>query len=456
MMNGPVRTIVSVVFVLLMIAAAFSLAPIQDETYYWTWSRIPAWSYVDHPPATAWILAASDLVFGSGLAALRIPTLLAISITAFASYGAAERLNASGSLALLLLCGAPMFAVGYLPATPDPFQGAAAALAAYALVRAYQGERRFAFFAAFLLVASILIKHTSALLLAGAFLGACSTREGRALLKRKETWLGIFAGFLVLAPWLYTELSSQGSLAFQSARTFQRGNTRGLVAIPVLLGGLMIALGPVTAALLLWRGSRAVSPIERVLYGGALVLIAACVLPVWLGGGELNWTMPALVFAAPALAASLEGRAKQVARAAAYVCAAIVALCLVHVVHPFFPLPANKDTTRRGEVFVSVAARAGALAERHHAKMIVTRRYQTASTIRYHLNDVIPVLELGTTRRSQYDVWPRPRPQPGDTVIIVLNEELPADYLALESETVDRFTLTVAKVSGGAVARSTP
>lgn len=467
MMNQRVFRGLVAVFAIAVIAAAFALTPIQDETYYWAWSQAPAWSYVDHPPGVAWILATSTLVFGTGVAALRIPALLAMALTALAAYAAARRLKDrdAGMLALLALFGAPMFAIGYLPATPDPFQGAAAALAAYAVVRAFEDRRGFwVFFAAFLLLASILLKHTSALLAAGAFLGALATAEGRALLKRKELWLGVALGALCLTPWLSSELATHGgSFAFQADRTLHRGSARPLTALPMLLGGLMIALGPVTAALLLYNGARAARarlvPAQVALFAGAFALIAACLVPVALGGGELNWTMPALAFAGPALAASLELRAKNFARVAGYVSTAILLVLLAHVVHPFLPIPAKKDTTRRGEAFVAVAQRARELAAQHGAKMIVTRRYQTASMMRFHLHDALPVLELGTARKSQYDAWPRPTPQPGDVVIVVLNEALPAElplFVLADSEHVDPFTLTVAKIGQAPVARTDP
>src|SRR5688572_4738397 len=111
---------------LVLIAASFSLPVIQDESYYWAWSRQLSLVYVDHPPATAWILRGSALIFGSGVVGLRVAALAAMAITAAAIVAAAERLRpGSKNQALLILLAAPMFLIGYLPATPDPFQGAA-------------------------------------------------------------------------------------------------------------------------------------------------------------------------------------------------------------------------------------------------------------------------------------------------------------------------------------------
>ncbi len=43
-----------------------------DEAYYWTWSQQLALSYYDHPPLNAWLLALTDLLFGTNKFGLRI------------------------------------------------------------------------------------------------------------------------------------------------------------------------------------------------------------------------------------------------------------------------------------------------------------------------------------------------------------------------------------------------
>jgi hypothetical protein len=224
---------------------------------------------------------------------------------------------------------------------------------------------------------------------------------------------------LVLAPWLYADLSSgaASSLQFQEARVLSRGNSRGLLAVPIFFGGILLALGPAGGAMLFT--SRKMHPLSF----AALLLLAACFVPVLKGGGELNWSMPALIFALPALKTRFERAARGVALASA----AVLAVLLVHVAYPFLPIPAKNDTTRRGAGFAEVARSAKALADQTGAHLIITRRYQLASMMRYHMGDALPVLELGSARRSQYDVWPKPELRPGETALLVLGSpDLPA------------------------------
>lgn len=59
------------------LGVTFTLAPVGDEAYYWVWSLRPDWSYFDHPPLNAWLLALSRMIAGDTLFALRLPPLMA-------------------------------------------------------------------------------------------------------------------------------------------------------------------------------------------------------------------------------------------------------------------------------------------------------------------------------------------------------------------------------------------
>jgi 4-amino-4-deoxy-L-arabinose transferase-like glycosyltransferase len=60
---------------------AWALPPIQDEAYYFYWSRFLDWGYFDHPPAVSW-LASSGVIWPSSTLAARAGTLL-LSLLAF-------------------------------------------------------------------------------------------------------------------------------------------------------------------------------------------------------------------------------------------------------------------------------------------------------------------------------------------------------------------------------------
>ncbi len=418
--NAKVQLAVTAILILL---AAAALPPDFDETYYWAWSRSLAWSYYDHPPGIAWVLRVATALFGDGILGVRSVALGSSAIVVLCSVASVQRLVSpehrviARELAVFSLLGAPMFVLGYLPATPDPLQGAAVALAAYLVVRAGgplgQGPLP-AFLAGFALSAGVLIKHTTGFLALGALPFAFALPAAR----RPAPWLGVALGSLLLVPWLLSDPST----VFQLDRVITSA-PRGPLAIPLTVGAMLGTLGPATALGLLVLPFVRLQPVERVLAGGAGALILACVAAVWFGTGEANWPMPAMVFALPALVGFVVrrgGRLLRAVRATARITAVLMMVALLHVLYPFLPFPPAKDRTLRSAGFAEVAAAARDTAARIGAHTVIARRYQIASELRYHLQDELTVHELGTSRRSQYDRWPHPPLCRGEPAVLVL------------------------------------
>ena len=51
-----------------------------DEAQYWTWSQQLDWSYVTKGPLLAWLIAASESLFGHGDWQVRLPGWIAASL----------------------------------------------------------------------------------------------------------------------------------------------------------------------------------------------------------------------------------------------------------------------------------------------------------------------------------------------------------------------------------------
>lgn len=47
------------------------LPPSEDELYYWAWAKDLHWSYFDHPPMVAYLIALSTKIFGDNLFGIR-------------------------------------------------------------------------------------------------------------------------------------------------------------------------------------------------------------------------------------------------------------------------------------------------------------------------------------------------------------------------------------------------
>lgn len=443
----------------MMLLAAAHLPVAFDEAYYWTWSRAPAWSYFDHPPATAWLIAATTAVFGDNRLGLRLLSLGSCVVLALGSIATtyrivpADRRHRAGRLVLLTLAGSLMFVVGYLPATPDPVQGAVLGVAAYLLVRAAE-RPAFAVGAGFLLVAGVLVKHSSALIAIGALIGLATTAEGRDLLKKPALWAGVVVGGALLVPWLAADAG--GATEFQAARVFTGKSPRGPVAIPMTVGAMLLTLGvPVSIGMFVRPRGAAV----RALTFGAWALLVGCAAAAWLGTGEVNWVMPALAFALPAVVSVVVGTRWDRAYGIVTAVTSVVWLVgLAHVVVPFLPIAPAKDRTMRPAGFSAIAEAAAELAAQHGATVIVTRRYQVASMMRFHLRDRIDVHELGTSRKSQFDRWTRPSVCAGDPVIAVLpNDRVPFASKPIQpavrvprrrgDTTIDHYVVTALRVT---------
>ncbi|MBK8011410.1 MAG: glycosyltransferase family 39 protein [Deltaproteobacteria bacterium] len=463
----------------LIVAAAFRLPVLYDEAYYWTWSRTLASSYVDHPPGIAYILRAFTTVLGDGYLGLRTPALMAMGIVGFTCWVSARRLSTpetrgrAGELAIATLGGSLMFGLGYLASTPDPYQGAILSLGACFLIDALgehdgtPARRGSAFGASFCFLAAVLIKLSSFAVLIGVVVGLVSHPKGRRLLRAPGFMAGAISALFLGLPWLSAEwmaiagsvasaasaatvdtprawtlagmdvgrsagmtAGAAASAAFQWARVAHGHPARGLVAVPLVLGAMMLTFGPLTTLSLgrlsvatlkprVWKHDH---PAHRALLWGSAVLLLACMGAAWLGAGELNWPMPALITAAPVIAARVARDPPAHRRWFAWstrVFTGLVMVLLVHVVHPFLPMEAGRDRTLRSAGFDTVTHAVEVVARKEGVKAVLVDRYQLASMLRYHSLDRLKVVERGRARRSQYDVWPRPRLCPGDRVLVV-------------------------------------
>jgi len=94
-LNSPMSTkVLWLLFAILVVAKilfTFASAVAPDEAYYWTWSQNLTWSYYDHPPLNAWLIAITDFVFGTNIVGLRAGALLSFAGTLYIMYLFAAR-----------------------------------------------------------------------------------------------------------------------------------------------------------------------------------------------------------------------------------------------------------------------------------------------------------------------------------------------------------------------------
>jgi hypothetical protein len=93
---------------------AGNLPPLDDELYYWCWSKELQLSYYDHPPMTALMIRASTELFGDTLFAVRLPACVATAIV----LGVIGWLTRPRSI-LFGTVFTPLFTLGAVIVTPD-------------------------------------------------------------------------------------------------------------------------------------------------------------------------------------------------------------------------------------------------------------------------------------------------------------------------------------------------
>lgn len=125
---------------------ALKLPLTGDEAYFWEWARHPALSYYDHPPLAGWILAMTTSIFGSTVAGIRIPAVLAMSLVFVFLHRMTYEISGSqqtASLAGLLAMGIPLLEVGGILYSTDTPLMLSGILGGYFFYRAIEhGSRR--------------------------------------------------------------------------------------------------------------------------------------------------------------------------------------------------------------------------------------------------------------------------------------------------------------------------
>ncbi len=441
----------AVLLTALLVGAAARLPVLEDEAYYWTWSRSLAVHYYDHPPAVAWLIRGFQVLTGDRWLALRVLSLTCMAVTATMVAATARRLvmhwavptragtrssdgspapvSSADALAVWGLAGSLLFTVALIPCTPDAPLAACLALSGYSMTRALtlapqdglhpSTSSRWTVVTGLALTAAILCKLSAALMAVGLAVGAASTPSGRRWL-RSALGLSAAAGVVgVVGAWGIASSGIPSALVFQVDRVFG-GSSRWIWAVPLTAGGVMLVVGPALTLGGIAASRRARDPASVALLGGVAALLAGCVVAVGLGSGELNWLLPAAIWGAPVVGAVAAGarwghRYRRVAQVQVFVVAGV----LIHIIRPVWPVAPERDRTLRSAGWAEVAAAVDARASAVGADLLVADGYQRASQLRFHLDDRWLVHEWGRRRVSQYDRWPKPPLCRGQTVLVV-------------------------------------
>ncbi len=295
---------------------------LPEETYYWNYAQHLDFSYLDHPPMVAWLIAAGTAVFGPSEFGVRVGAMLCSAIASLAIYRTA--LNTvrapEARYALLLAQWLPfMFLSGFL-ITPDAPLAAAWAVAVYFLERALVAGQARAWWAVGIAIGlGLLSKYTIALLGVGTVVYLISEPRARYWLYRIEPYGAAAIALLIFSPVIYWNAEHEwASFTFQ---TMQRLAERPRFALPALIGGVLVVITPIGAfaavRLLLRRGAAAACTeypeSGRLLKTLTWVPLAVFALFSLRHTVKLDWTGAPWIAALPLLACSVGGARRAMA-----------------------------------------------------------------------------------------------------------------------------------------------
>ncbi|MDT8450417.1 MAG: glycosyltransferase family 39 protein [Wenzhouxiangellaceae bacterium] len=285
---------------------------IFDEMYYWVYTQHPALSYLDHPPLTAWLIAAGTRVFGENAFGVRAATLVLGPLAIVFGYLYARDIfdKTRGLIAAMLVAVVPAwFGSGFLM-TPDAIVVPAWLAALYFLHRALIEERAAAWLGVAVSIGiGALGKYTIAFLVPAIVFFMLAHPPSRKWLLRPEPWLGAAVTLLTIAPVLaWNAAHDWASFAFQSTRRLEQDPEFTAFLLPLQT---VVALAPLAgiAALCL------LGPVRRSLCGDDVrrrFMLTMTLTPIGIFllfglGTEIkhHWLVPAWLGLLPLIAATV-------------------------------------------------------------------------------------------------------------------------------------------------------
>jgi len=238
----------------------FDLAP--DEAYYWDWSRNLALGYYSKPPVVAWVIALFTRLGGSHPFFVRVGAVLFSLGSSIILYSLGRALfNAKvGFWAFAIANATPGLAVGSVIMTIDPplmfFWGLTILLLHRALSEKGKG---YWYMAGVSLGLGLLSKYTMVALIPSLFFYLAFSPTKRFWLKKKEPYLFILIGLLILAPNLYWNYINHWPSIKQPAGLVDDRNLSSLTTFIWFFGPQAGILSPITFLLVLyglWQGGK--------------------------------------------------------------------------------------------------------------------------------------------------------------------------------------------------------
>lgn len=398
------------------LAVMLSLPVLDDEAYYWTWSRHLQWGYLDHPPAVALLVASATGPLGDAPWAMRAPSFLLAAATAWVVFRLTRELYGAEAAARSqrLFHSIPLFVAGGCLVSPDAPFTFLWALSAWAAWRALHGQQRAWWLLGVCVGLGLQSKYSMAFLLPALAALVAGDRTARG---RPEPYGAAALAFLVFLPNLLWN-AQNGWSAFRFV--WERGawvQAAPAANLLLSLGGVLLYLSPVLGVLVLVAPWRNTGPADRFLRALALPTLLAALAAAVLGKFKPHYIAPVALLGVPALAAWEGPRAARWTSVASAVGALQSAAVTVLAVATLWDPAILADQRGWDRVAAEVVRRAPAGA------VVVTTTYQNAGQLSYALRERYPVAVLPGPHT--FDQWSPLRAYVGRPALIVYDAASP-------------------------------
>lgn len=415
-------------------AARAGLAP--DETYYWLWSRTPAFGYADHPPMIAWWIWLSTRILGDTALGVRALPVISALVTSVAVYGIATQLwNRSTALRAVLWFNAMvLIGVGAIFATPDAPSTMFWALAVWALSAIFRTQRSWIWILVGLFAGlGCVSKYTNLFLGLGIVVWLSIDPAGRPWFRSPWLWAGGVVACFVFFP-VFSWNAQHDWISF--SHQFGRINVHQITLsyLGEFLASQLGLLNPLIAYFaFLALGLAFKKPNEwRLSPSAFLALIAApivgyMVLHALHDRVQANWLAPIYPqVALLAAAAADDGLAispmrERLVHLVAPLGCTISAIALVYLAGPFdVPLPFPNPVLRL-EGWQELAATVERLRQQSGATWIATASYDVNAELAYYMRGRAAVRQI--TERERYSSTPIDSGLASQPALLVHSEE---------------------------------
>lgn len=407
----------------LLIGARFPLVP--DEANYWQWSRHLALCYHDHPPMIGWTIWLATRLLGQTELAVRLPTILGLTLTAiYLGLLAARWFSCRVAFHTVLLLQAVLLYNGAaLIATPDglliPCWAAATYHAGMALSERSPGHwlATGVWFGL-----GMLSKYTMALFPASLFLAMLAIGGYRRQLTTVWPWLGLILGMALFSPVLIW--NSQHDWATFRHVLYQGGaDNQALITLRFIgdfLGTQILLLTPLVFLML---GMAWLKPVRNGLRHPDIVFLKLISLTGFLAFFVLalhvriygNWPAPCYLTGIILVAAlfspgRVHGRGSGLWKSATVLALSMSLLVVGQTLYPLLPLPVSLDRAARETVgwrdLAREVTRERAAMPHPDDTFVFGLRYQQASELAFYMEGQPETVSINRwTRPNVYDYW---------------------------------------------------